>query len=144
MTKIFAFLRHNSCMFLSVIACSLAVLYIYSCQSTVVSLVNSPVRISRAQLVLEVDAFLSQAELLFDDLDRQDLVKDTIFNSVLDLASGKAPNPIGIALTLAGILGIGAVGDNIRKRTYINTLKGDFANGKVKEKIKEILKPKQN
>lgn len=144
MNKIYAFIRHNSCMVIAVIACSLATVYAFSCQSTVISLIDPSARITRAQLVLEVDSYLSNAELLFDDLDRQDLVRDTIFNSVLDIAQGKSLNPIGIALTLAGLLGVGAVGDNIRKRTHINTLKGETLNAKVTKKLKEILNPKPN
>jgi len=117
-------------MFISVIVCSLATVYIYSCQSTVISLVNSDLKITRAELVLEVDQFLNLAALRFDDLDRQDLVKNTIFNSIIELAKGKSVDPIAVAITLAGILGIGAIGDNIRKRTHINTLKGSLNNVK--------------
>lgn len=142
MKKIYAFIRHNSCQFLSVIVCSLAIVYAYSCQSTVVSLVNSPVRITRAELILEVDTFLAKAALRFDDLDRQDLVRDTIFNSVLDVAQGKTLNPIGVAIAISSILGIGAIGDNIRKRTHINTLKGSTLNDNSKGRNLEADKPK--
>lgn len=139
MNKVYKFIRHNCGLFFSVPICFLVLFYCYSCQSTVVSLVNPGSRITRAELVLEVDHFLSSAELKFHDLDRQDLVKNTIFNSVLELAQGKAVNPIGILITLAGIVGLGAVGDNIRKRTHINTLKGESLNAKVKEEVERIV-----
>lgn len=139
MNKVYKFIRHNCGFFFSVPICFLVLIYCYSCQSTVVSLVNSDLKITRAELVLEVDQFLSLAALRFDDLDRQDLVKNTIFNSVLELAQGKAVNPIGILITLAGIIGLGAVGDNIRKRTHINTLKGESLNVKVKEEVERIV-----
>lgn len=129
MTKIWTFIRHNVGISIGVPLCFLFLFYAYSCQSTVISLVKSDVRITRAQLVLEVDEILASAEAKFDDLDRQDLVRDTVFNSVLNLAQGKAINPIGIILTLAGILGIGAGIDNIKKRTHINTLKGERQDG---------------
>lgn len=144
MNKIYAFIRHNCGIVLAVPVCFLILLYGYSCQSTVVSLSSPGLKVTRAELVFEVDQLLAQAELKFDDLDRQDLVKDTIFNSVLELAQGKSINPIGIAIALAGILGIGAVGDNIRKRTHINTLKGESLDAKVREKLKEILQPTDN
>lgn len=144
MIKIWNFIRHNPCIVTGFIACCFILIYAYSCQSTVISLVDPKSRITREGLVAEVDSILAQAELRFADLDRQDLVRDTIFNSVLDLAQGKSANPIGVILSLAGILGIGAVGDNIKKRTYINTLKGESLDGKVKESLKKILQPSPN
>lgn len=144
MTKLYAFVRHNSGVCLGFALLPLVLIFVYSCQSVVVSTVYPTRKITRPELVAEVDLFLSQAAAKFDDLDRQDLVKGTIFNSVLDLAQGKAVNPIGVAVTLASILGLGAAADNIRKTTHLNTLKGNLLNGKVQEKIQEILKPTPN
>lgn len=141
MTKLWTFIRHNSGIFLSIPVCFLVLIYAYSCQSQVISLVNPNLLINRPELVAEVEAILVSAEQKFDDLNRQDLVKDTIFNSVLDLARGKAIDPIGVVLSLAGILGIGAITDNIRKRTHINTLKGGSLDVKVQESLKKILNP---
>lgn len=142
MSKIYAFIRHNSCQILSIIACIFIVVFAYSCQSTVVSIVKPAVRITRAELLLEVETFLANAELKFGDLDRQDLVKETIFNCVLDLIGGKNVNPIGVATTILGVLGLGAMGDNIRKRTHINTLKGILLNGKANSKTESNVKTK--
>lgn len=144
MTKLYAFFRHNSCTVIGLFLCCCVLLWCYSCQSTVVSLIDPGARITRAQLVLEVDTYLSNAELQFSDLDRQDFVKNTIFNSVLDLAQCKSINPIGIAIALSGILGLGAIGDNIRKRTHINTLKGSSLDARIKEGLKKILVPEEN
>lgn len=144
MTKLWSFVRHNSGVCFGVPLCLLVIMYAYSCQSQVVSLVNPQLKLSRTELLAEVDSILLAAARKFDDLDRQDLVKDTIFNSVLDLAQGGAVNPTGIALVLGNILGLGAVIDNIRKRTHINTLKGESLNVKVQESLKKILNPKES
>lgn len=144
MTKLWTFIRHNSGIFIGLSACLLLILYAYSCQSQVISIVNPQLKVSRTELVAEVDSFLTAAAGKFDDLDRQDLVKSTIFNSIIDLAQGGTINPIGVALTLAGILGIGASVDNVRKRTHINTLKGENLNVKITETVQKILKPKNN
>ncbi len=128
MKKIYAFIRHNPMTSFGFLLCCFVLFWCYSCQSTVVSLVNPDRKLNRAQLVIEVDSFLAAASDRFNDLDRQDLVKNTIFNSVLDLAQGKAVNPIGVVMALSGILGLGAIGDNIKKRTHINTLKGGNVN----------------
>lgn len=139
MKKIYTFARHNPGIVVAFLFLPVILVYIYSCQSVVVSTLDPMKRISRPELIAEVDLFLAQAETKFESLDRQDLVKDTIFNSVLDLAQGKTPNPIGVVLTLAGILGAGAGVDNIRKRTHINTLKGGNIHGQIKEAIKEAV-----
>jgi len=97
-------------------------------------------KVTRSELIAEVDLILAQAAAKFDDLDRQDLVKSTIFNSVLNLAQGKTPDPIGVALTIGNLLGIGAVVDNVRKRTHINTLKGESLNVKVEEEVQKIIR----
>lgn len=144
MKKFYALLRHNAGICIGFACVPVVLIYAYSCQSVVVSMLDPGKRISRPELIAEVDLFLARAEAKFADLDRQDLVKDTIFNSILDLAQGKTPNPIGVVLTLAGILGVGAGVDNVRKRTHINTLKGESLNAKVKEKLKEILQPSPN
>lgn len=142
MKTIWRFIRHNSGICIGFILMPCILIYAYSCQSVVVSTLDPGKRITRPELVAEVELFLARAEAKFNDLDRQDLVKDTIFNSVLDLARGGQVNPAGIALIIGNALGLGAVIDNVRKRTHINTLKGDALNVKVKEKLKEILQPK--
>lgn len=140
MTKIYAFFRHNSGLIIGFCLIPLFLLYAYSCQSVVVSTVSPGKMISRQQLVAEVDLFLANAEAKFEDLDRQDLVKNTIFNSVLDLAHGKPVNPAGVLLVLGNVLGFGAVLDNVRKRTHLNTLKGSTFNGKKEETIEKNVK----
>jgi len=144
MTKIWKFIRHNSGVVIGSAMIPFVLIFAYSCQSVVISSLSPGKKINRQQLVNEVDFFLAEAEAKFSDLDRQDLVKNTIFNSILDLAQGTTPNPAGIALVIGNILGLGAVIDNVRKRTHINTLKGESLNGKVKETLKEILQPKEN
>jgi len=139
MTKIYTFIRHNSGIVICTFAIPFLLIYAYSCQSVVISTIPGRGKISRPELIAEVDLFLASAESRFVDLDRQDLVKNTIFNSVLDLAQGKTPNPLGILFTIAGVLGAGAGVDNLRKRTHINTLKGGNINGEIKEAIKEAV-----
>lgn len=132
MTKIWAFIRHNSGMVIGVGLVCLTLVWAYGCQSEVVSITNSPLLISRGQLDLEVKHFLRSAELRYIDLDQQDEFKRTFFEMAIGFMRGGDINPVAIALTLGNILGIGAVIDNVRKRTHINTKKG--ANGKVQSK----------
>lgn len=139
MKKIYTFIRHNSGIVIGFCLLPLVLLYAYSCHSTVISLVQTNRKVTRQELVAEVDFILAQAAAKFDDLDRQDLVKSTIFNSLIEVAQGKPPNAAGVALVIGNILGLGAVVDNVRKRTHINTLKGGNIHGEIKEAIKEAI-----
>jgi len=138
MTKLYAIFRHNSGTILSALFIPAILIYAYSCQSTVISLVQTNRHVTRTELIAEVDLILAQAAAKFDSLDRQDLVKSTIFNSLLDLSQGAPVNPAGVALVIGNILGLGAVIDNVRKRTHINTLKGGNLYARLKEKPKEV------
>lgn len=131
MSKIWPFVRHNSGIVIGFFLSIVMLVYAYGCQSTVVSLVNSNIRVTRLELQAEVDMLLAQAEARFSDLDRQDLIKSTIFNTAVEFVQGKEINPVGVLVTLGNILGLGAVIDNVRKRTHINTLKGGHVNAKV-------------
>jgi len=132
LTKIWSFVRHNSGIVLSTALLPFILIYAYSCQSVVVSTVFPGQKVTRTELIAEVDLFLAKAESKFQDLDRQDLVKGTIFNSLSEISQGGTVNPAGIMLMIGNVLGLGALIDNVRKRTHINTLKGGNVNGKAK------------
>lgn len=123
MTKIRKFIEHNLGICIGLFLTPCVILYAYGCQSQTVSLINPSVRVTRDVLIAEVDSFLAMAEARFADLDRQDLVKGTMFNSMLELVRDNPVSPPGIALLLTNLLGLGAVMDNIRKRTLIDVLK---------------------
>lgn len=136
MQIIWSFIRHNSGIIISSAMIPFVLIFAYSCQSVVVSSLQPGEKVTRAELVSEVDFFLTQAELKFADLDRQDLVKETIFNSLVEVAQGGQVNPLGVLLMAGNLLGLGAVVDNVRKRTHINTLKGGHVNGKEAKQTK--------
>ena len=127
MKKLWAFVRHNQGMFVGGIIAAAVLIWAYGCQSQVTSIVNPTVLVNRGQLKIEVDNFIAQAELKFQDLDRQDEVKSTLFAFAIDFMQGGKINPAAVALTIGNILGLGAIIDNVRKRTHINTLKGQNA-----------------
>ncbi|MBW7992803.1 MAG: hypothetical protein FVQ84_22675 [Planctomycetes bacterium] len=131
-SKAWAFIRHNSGIIISLLMVPVFLIYAYGCQSTVVSLVNSDLKVTRAEFTLEVEHFLAAAELKYSDLDRQDLARNTIFNSLAEVAQGKVPDLPGVMLLIGNILGLGAIVDNVRKRTHINTLKSFVPDNKAK------------
>lgn len=134
MTKIWAFIRHNSGIVTgSILAIGLLV-WCYGCPSQVTSVTDPPKLVTRPELDIEVEYFLEMAEIRYAELDRQDEFKEAVFAVAINLLEGGSLNPGAIALILGNLLGFGAVIDNIRKRTYINTLKGVNANGKIQSK----------
>jgi len=97
--------------------------WIYGCLSQVESMRTPEKKVTRPQLKIEVDTFLAEANLKFEDLDRQDTFKRQLFEYVTVVAEGSSVNPVGVAVSLFGILGIGAVADNRRKDGVIKGLK---------------------
>lgn len=144
MKEIFAFIRHNSGIVIGSILCILTIVWVYGCPSRVTSITKAPELVTRAELEIEVDYFLEMAEVRFAELDQQDEFKRTIFAFAISLLESGSLNPGAVALVLGNLLGLGAIIDNVRKRTYINTLKGETFNGRVKEKVKKVNAPSKN
>jgi hypothetical protein len=128
MKNIYDFIRHNFGFCLGCFLTPFVLWYAVGCQSQVVSIITPSKMVTRDELLTEVDIVLAQAEQRIRDLDRQDLIRNTIFNSMSELLEGNPTSPAGIALIITNLLGIGAVIDNARKRTLIATLKNRLPN----------------
>lgn len=127
LTKIWDFIRHNSGICIGVVLGICLLLWTYSCESTVVSMIDSSVKVTRVELLAEVDMYLARAEARLQDLDRRDLVKQTVFNSIAEVLATGTINPAAVFLAIGNVLGLGAIIDNVRKRTHIATLRSDMA-----------------
>ncbi len=123
MKKLWTFIRHQQGMCLGVVIAVAVLGWTYGCQSQVKSITNPIILVNRGELQIEVNAFIAQAELRFAELDKQDQLKSTLFNTAIDFMQGGNVNPAAVAIVIGNILGLGAVIDNVRKRTLINTLK---------------------
>ena len=121
--KIWRAIRHNQCLATAAVVCIALACWIYGCQSRVQSMKTPEKKVIRSELQIEVDALLAEAELKFEDLDRQDAFKRQLFEYGMVMVEGSSVNPVGVAVSLFGILGIGAVADNRRKDGVINSLK---------------------
>ena len=121
--KIWPAIRHNQCLAAAAVVCIALACWIYGCQSRVQSMKTSEKKVIRSELQMELDTLLAEAELKFEDLDRQDAFKRQLFEYAMVMAEDSTVNPVGVAVSLFGILGIGAVADNRRKDGVINSLK---------------------
>lgn len=135
LTKIWTLIRHNPGIVFGIVLAIAVIVWTYGCHSKVVSITNSPMLVTRAELDLEVNHFLEMAEIRYTELDQQDEFKRTFFAMAIDFMQGGEINPVAVALVIGNLLGVGFGIDNLKKRTHINTLKG--GNGKAKEKSSE-------
>jgi len=107
---------------ISIVVILLLCVWIFGCQSKVESLNGTRQLVNRGELKIELDHILAKAELNFQELDRQDEIKQIIFNSALMMAKSGSINPIGVLTTFGAILGLGATVDNVKKRKKIKAL----------------------
>lgn len=95
----------------------------FGCQSKVTSLVEPSIKVTRDELKVEIDGevmrlereleiLMRQAALKVQDLDRQDLIKQKLFEFAALSVKTNAVNPAGVVALAFSVFGIGAVIDN--------------------------------
>jgi len=114
--KIKTFMNHERYQTISVAVVLILLAVIYGCESKVKSILYPDIRITRPQLEIEVNTFLAEAEIRAEQLNIQDELKETIYKVGMTTAQSGTLNPIGVITSMASILGIGAVADNVRRR----------------------------
>lgn len=119
LNKIKIFFNHERYQSISIAIVLILLLSIYGCPSTVESIRKPGTRINRSELENEVNYLLMMAEAKALQLNQQDELKNTLYQIGLTTAQTGTFNPIGLITTIAGIVGVGATADNIRKRRDI-------------------------
>lgn len=104
-----------------IIACAL-MLWTYGCESKVKSPITNKavtrseltteVNIASHKLAAEIDALQQQAQVKLTELDKQDAVKQQVYEFTSIAATTGGVNPVGVVTLLGSILGLGAVIDN--------------------------------
>ena len=115
-TQIWTFTKSNFGTILAIQIILGLLLFCCGCESSVNSIQDPSKKVTRSQLQLEVETFLSQAERRDNQLDQQDALKNEVFKHALLFAETGGVNPIGAITALTSILGIGAIADNVTKR----------------------------
>ena len=110
------FLNHNRYQVVTTVMVCLVLVWTYACQPQVASLRSPSVKVSRAELQLELEQIIAQAEIRFIDLDKQDQLRQTLFEHTALWATTGTINPVGVWLSIGAILGLGATTDNVRRR----------------------------
>lgn len=115
--------NHERYQTISILIIAAGLVFLYSCESKVRSLTDPTIKVNRIELESELEAIVKSAEFKFADLERQEALKDLLFEQSLIAASSGTINPIALLTTIGTIFGAGATIDNIRKRKEIKVLK---------------------
>lgn len=119
--KILETLRHYQGTIVAVVVCALLVVWGFGCQVTTENPFEPGTTVTAKELNIEVEAYAKKAALAYEDIDRQEQIRSAILDAGLAYAQGGGVNPIGVASTLMGILGLGAVVDNRKKDAVIKS-----------------------
>lgn len=109
-------LTNNLFISFGIVICLCLLVWFYGCESKVRSLDGSKSLVTRGELQAELDVFLERAEARYRQLDRQDMLKMTLLNHLALFAETGTVNPLGVVSGIIGILGTGAIADNVRVR----------------------------
>lgn len=117
--KIWTAIKHNKFIVASTIVSFVIVIYAYGCQPQTENPFNPQQKVTREKLDAEVQRYATEVSLAYKDIQRQEQIRDTLINAGLAYTQGEGINPIGVAATILGVLGIGAVVDNRVKDSVI-------------------------
>ena len=112
-------MKKNLHIILPFIVASFLLLYAYGCEPRTASLITPGEKVNRQQLVTEIDMLEYKLEQSIANLDRQQKIRDIVFQQGLIAAQTGNINPVGMITALMSVLGIGAVADDVRLRKKI-------------------------
>jgi len=115
--------NHERYQTISIFVSILILVWIYGCDTTCESLTTPGLKVTHAEMDIELDAIIKKAELRTADIEKQNQIKKLLFNQSVLASSGVSINPVAVLTSLGALLGIGAGIDNVRKRKEIKTLK---------------------
>jgi len=114
--KIQAWLRDNPGIFVAMILIGAILFWTFGCEPTTQSLINPQEKINEAQLNSEIENLVRQTEIRFADLERQQELRQLIFNHAIVFAESGSVNPVGVITALMALFGVGATVDDVRLR----------------------------
>ncbi len=88
--------------------------FIYGCQSTTQSLTQPSRTVTRSELQIEINTLLETSQIRFEDLDRQDQLRNLILQNALVVAQGQPFNPLGMISGLLAVYGAGSAARDTR------------------------------
>lgn len=127
MSKLFKYLTNHKALTISWITALQLLVYGYGCQPKCRSILHPEIRITGAELTAEIKVLEAQINDRQLDLTQQQQIRDALFAAAMTAAQSGAINPVGLATSLAAILGIGAgIEGQVQKRKIKKVLKENF------------------
>ena len=118
--------KHSTTIVISLVTIGF-VFYCYGCEPQVRSLLDNRQLVNRQEFQLELDQFMSMAEIRMLDFDRQEKLRAVILQNALILVQGQPLNPVGIISAVAAIYGVMQGSSNLTKvvKTRVNKRKAN-------------------
>lgn len=110
------FIKDKLYVIIGFVLCFGFLIYAFGCQPKTKSLLDPTRKVTADELAGEIDLLLSRYDSRVIDIQKQQDVRNYILNQTLTIAQTGQINPLGIASGIAGLLGIGLAGDNVRLR----------------------------
>lgn len=104
-------------------------LFLYSCESKVLSIDGSNKLVTRAELNFELTNFMKLAELRMVQLDQRDELRNFILQNAMVLLEGQPLNPLGIITGIAALYGVTTAGGSAVKKVTNGIKKRKVKNG---------------
>ncbi|MBA7526367.1 hypothetical protein ES705_18529 [subsurface metagenome] len=90
-------------------------IFLYSCEPKVPSLIDRTAMVNRQELQLELDQLIGIAQIRMADLDKQEQLRGIIIQNALMIVQGQPFNPFGLLTAVAALYGITQGGNQITK-----------------------------
>lgn len=122
-------IKEHAALLITILVTASVLIFIYSCEPKVPSLVSRERTVNRQELQLELDQLIGLAQLRMIDLDKQEQLRAIILQNALVLVQGQPFNPVGLITGVAAIYGITQGGQNITNAVKNKRNKGKVNNG---------------
>ncbi len=115
-------LNHERYQTISLLLATGLLIWFLGCEPKTQSLIDPTQQVTRGQLDIEIDTIISKSNIAYASLEKQEKLRDFMFQQAMIGATTGAVNPIALLTSIAALLGAGATVDNVRKRKEIKRL----------------------
>jgi len=119
MTDLWTFLKNHPFKIVALIFIIALLIYSFGCEPKVASVVDPLRQVNKYELEAEVSVVITQFENKFESIAKREEIRNALFNASLAMFRTGQVDPLGIIVTLGGVLGFGALGDDVRLRRKI-------------------------
>ncbi len=121
MDKLLNWLNDQHWYLVAIAVIAAAIIWTYGCESTVPSLINPDQLVNRAELKVELEYVVGIAGTRVMDLDKQDAMKQALFDAMVLVSQGGQVNTLGIVNLAATI---GAISFGLNRNQKLKKLTG--------------------